>query len=152
MAKTAAITLAFLLAIFEIGSCIRCYQCNSEQDAGCGDPFKSTKYLVDCALPQSNQYNILNLRDVLTNEISGTVAGAPRYCHKIITRTGSIARTCLDVNPADLNHTCRIMEKNSNIKYCGVCDKDSCNGAGATSISFPLATLALIITYFFCKQ
>lgn len=158
-----ALTLALLLALFEVGSCLRCYQCNSEQDEACRDPFRAPagKYLTDCTLPESVSYNQNYLREILTTEIASHVQGAPRYCHKMVLETGAVVRTCLDANPSDINHTCRSLENSSKlpqiqtqfkIKHCSVCDKDSCNGASSIAFSFPLATLALIGTYLFCKQ
>ncbi|XP_026724770.1 uncharacterized protein LOC113491800 [Trichoplusia ni] len=156
-----ALNLAVLLALFEIGSCLRCYQCNSESDPACGDPFKSNKHLVDCTTQDSINYNQLYLRSILPAEVFSSVVGAPRYCHKIVMQTGAVVRTCLDANPADINHTCRSLENSSKlattdmakkIKHCSVCDKDSCNAATSVSFSLPLATLALIASYLFCKQ
>ncbi|XP_022822533.1 uncharacterized protein LOC111353674 [Spodoptera litura] len=155
-----ALSLAVLLALFEIGSCLRCYQCNSEQDPACGDPFKGSKHVVDCMSQDSINYNTLYLRSILPAEVFSSVVGAPRYCHKIVMQTGAVVRTCLDANPADINHTCRSMESSKlntadpskKIKYCSVCDKDTCNAATSMSFSLPLATLALIATYLFCKQ
>ncbi|PZC78145.1 uncharacterized protein LOC110376113 [Helicoverpa armigera] len=156
-----ALNLAVLLALFEIGSCLHCYQCNSETDPACGDPFKSTKHQVDCMTQDSINYNTLYLRSVLPGEVFGSVVGAPRYCHKIVMQTGTVVRTCLDANPADINHTCRSLENSSKlanidptkkIKHCSVCDKDNCNAATSLSFSLPLATLALIASYLFCKQ
>ncbi|KAG6448875.1 uncharacterized protein LOC115442695 [Manduca sexta] len=160
MAKSVAITLAFLLAVFEIGSCLRCYQCNSQEDPACADPYKSAKAPVDCASQDSINYNQLYLRNMLPPEVFGTVAGAPRYCHKIVTQTGTTVRTCLDANPADINHTCRLIENSSKmasveskkIKHCSVCDKDNCNGSGTVSLSAPLAALALVASYLYYKQ
>ncbi|XP_075980321.1 UPAR/Ly6 domain-containing protein bero-like [Anticarsia gemmatalis] len=156
----AALSLAVLLALFEVGSCIRCYQCNSQNDPTCLDPYKG-KNLVDCSSQESVNYNQLYLRTILPNEVSSSVVGAPRYCHKIVLQTGTTIRTCLDANPNDINHTCRTLENwskgmpndnGSKLKYCSVCDKDSCNGASSVAFSFPLATLALIATYLLCKQ
>ncbi|KAJ8714989.1 hypothetical protein PYW08_004970 [Mythimna loreyi] len=156
-----ALTLAVLLALFEIGSCLHCYQCDSQKDPSCGDPFRGSSHLVDCMTQDSINYNTLSLRNILPSELFGSVVGAPRYCHKIVMQSGTVVRTCLDANPADINHTCRSLENfsklNQNdpskmIKHCSVCNKDQCNAATSVSFSLPLATLALIASYLLCKQ
>ncbi|XP_028040666.1 uncharacterized protein LOC114250825 [Bombyx mandarina] len=160
MAKSVAFAFAVLLALFETGYCIKCYQCNSEQDKNCGDPFKSAKPPVECNTQDSINFNTLYLRNILPVEVLNSVTGAPRYCHKIVMKSGTVVRTCLDVNPNDSQHTCRVVELASNtaiadsakVKSCAVCNKDNCNGAGSISFSLPLATFALIATYFVFKQ
>ncbi|CAB3253233.1 unnamed protein product [Arctia plantaginis] len=161
-----ALSFVVLLAVFEIGSCLRCYQCNSQTDPSCADPYKPqvpNKHLVDCTTQDSINYNIQFLRSILPPELTNSIAGATRYCHKIVLQTGTTIRTCLDSNPSEINHTCRSLENAASksmqsidpsfkIKHCSVCDKDSCNGASSAAFSVPLATLALIATYLLCKQ
>ncbi|XP_013180224.1 PREDICTED: uncharacterized protein LOC106126867 [Papilio xuthus] len=156
----AALSIAVLLTAFEFGSCLRCYQCNSQSDPTCKDPF-SGKNKVECSTQDSVNYNRAYLRGILPNELVDAIAGAPRYCHKIVMQNGATIRTCLDANPTDLNQTCRALENASKlspmdqskqVKHCQVCDKDDCNGAGSIALSFPLAALALIASYLFYKQ
>ncbi|CAG5020603.1 unnamed protein product [Parnassius apollo] len=156
----AALSIAILLTAFEFGSCLRCFQCNSQSDPTCKDPFAG-KTRVDCSTQDSVNYNRAYLRGVLPNELVDAVAGAPRYCHKIVMQNGATIRTCLDANPTDLNQTCRLLDNTAKmfpmdpakqIKHCSVCDRDDCNGASSIIASFPLAALALIASYLFYKQ
>ncbi|KAM3965644.1 UPAR/Ly6 domain-containing protein CG9338 [Aphomia sociella] len=152
------LSIAVLLAVFEIGSCMKCYQCNSQSTPDCKDPFKNGAVtVVDCSTSESVNYNNQFLRGLLPSDV-GSAIGAPRYCHKIVMETGTVIRACLDVNPLNINQTCqlldapRIVDPKLKLKYCGVCDKDKCNGAGSITASLPLAALALVASYFYCKQ
>ncbi|XP_026756030.2 uncharacterized protein LOC113515934 [Galleria mellonella] len=150
------LSLAVLLAVIEIGSCMKCYQCNSQMDPNCADPFKNAA-VVECSSSDSTNYNNQFLRGLLPAEI-GSAIGAPRYCHKIVMQTGTVIRACLDVNPLNINQTCqildtpRIVDEKLKLRYCGVCDKDKCNGAGALTASLPLAALTIITSYLYYKQ
>ncbi|XP_049876529.1 uncharacterized protein LOC126374096 [Pectinophora gossypiella] len=162
MARSVALSFAFLLAVFEIGSCTRCYQCNSQSDRDCLDPFvTSGRFLVDCNTQDSVSYNRLYLRDVLPSQLVDGVAGAPRYCAKLVLQTGTTIRTCLDANPLEPSQTCRALERIDNyanagsrqaVKHCSVCTTDICNGSGAIAASYPLAILAAVASYLYCKQ
>ncbi|VVC90374.1 unnamed protein product [Leptidea sinapis] len=35
-----------LLALFDLGSCLQCYQCNSQSDPTCKDPFGSKNLVI----------------------------------------------------------------------------------------------------------
>ncbi|KAJ0174707.1 hypothetical protein K1T71_009815 [Dendrolimus kikuchii] len=146
-----------LFALVKTGSCISCYHCTSQQDPACGDPFTYTKGPVPCESTDSKSFNSNYLRGVLPGEVLTETAGSPRYCHKFVTETGTVIRTCLDSNPEDLNKTCRILESThvvvpTKMKYCSVCEKEKCNGAGSIAVSLPLATFALVATYLLLKQ
>ncbi|XP_053610566.1 UPAR/Ly6 domain-containing protein CG9338-like [Plodia interpunctella] len=155
MARSAVtlLSLAVLLAIVKLGSSTMCYQCNSQSQTECGDPFKKEKIrLVDCnneadVLGYNNQY----LRPLLAG-FSYNIAGATKYCHKIVTQTGTVLRVCLEDNPSAMNTTCQLLAKSQNIKHCSVCDKDNCNGAGSLSASLSLAVAALFASYLFLKH
>ncbi|CAG4951705.1 unnamed protein product [Colias eurytheme] len=160
MARCVAFTLAALLALVEFGSCLQCFQCNSQSDPACKDPFGG-KTVVDCSTQDSINYNRAYLSTILPRELIEGVTGAPRYCHKIVLENGSVVRTCLDANPTALKHTCQLLENaakavpsdpSKQIKHCSVCDKDRCNGAGSIAASAPLAILALIATYLYTKH
>lgn len=152
-----ALTLATLLAVFEIGSCLKCYQCNSQSDPNCKDPFAAKDKLIDCISQDSINYNRNYLKEILPRELVDGVAGAPRYCHKIVMQNGATVRTCLDANPSNLSESCRLLENlrqspadpSKQIKSCTVCDKDGCNGAGSLQVSLPLAIMAALISYLY---
>ncbi|XP_023936794.2 uncharacterized protein LOC112045000 [Bicyclus anynana] len=153
---TTALSLAVLLALLEIGSCMRCYQCNSQSDPKCKDPFTPTdSLLVDCNSQDSVNFNRGFLSQILPGELLHSVPGAPRHCHKIIMQSGTTIRTCLDVNPTSQT-TCETLKKaqdiNKQSKYCNVCDKDRCNGAGSIAISLPLAFAVAIASFLYNKQ
>ncbi|KAI5631927.1 hypothetical protein NE865_15365 [Phthorimaea operculella] len=153
------LSLAVLLAVFEIGTCLRCYQCNSQSDRECMDPFNEQyngRHLVDCNV--DNSYNRLYLRDILPQQLVESVAGAPKYCAKLVTQTGAVIRTCLDANPLDPMQTCRALERNAHdfgqvhqqLSHCSICVRDICNGS--TAITSSITLLALAVSYLFFKQ
>ncbi|XP_032519001.1 uncharacterized protein LOC116771290 [Danaus plexippus] len=151
--------LATVLALIEIGSCLQCYQCNSQSDPTCNDPFSSSKSLVDCSTQDSVNYNRLYLKDLLPRELIDSVVGAPRYCHKIVMENGATIRTCLDANPTDLGQSCSLITRmpvqpdpSRHVKTCSVCNKDRCNGASSVAFSLPLALAALLASYLYSKQ
>ncbi|XP_013200995.2 uncharacterized protein LOC106143449 [Amyelois transitella] len=155
MARSAVTLLGFavLLAVVKLGSSTMCYQCNSQSQAECGDPFKKDKIkLVDC----SRDTEVLNFNNqYLRPLVSGfpvNILGAARYCHKIVTNTNTVIRVCMDDNPFALNTTCQMIAKSEAVKHCSVCDKDNCNGAASISASLPLALVALFASYFYLKQ
>ncbi|CAF4930255.1 uncharacterized protein LOC125060770 [Pieris napi] len=161
MGRCVAFTLAALLATIDIGSCLQCYQCNSQSDPTCKDPIGGRTPIVDCATQDSINYNRAYLSLILPRELVEGVTGAPRYCHKIVFQSGTTVRTCLDANPTELNQTCRLLENaaksvpsdpSKQLKHCSVCDKDRCNGAGSIVASAPLALLALVATLLYTKQ
>ncbi|XP_072944666.1 UPAR/Ly6 domain-containing protein bero-like [Epargyreus clarus] len=160
MARSVALAFAVLLAVVKIGSCLQCYQCNSQSDPMCKDPFTKSP-VVDCSTQDSVNYVRNYLGSILPQELMVAVAGAPRYCHKVVMQSGTTVRTCLDVNPNDPNQTCRQIEQTAKltpldstkqIKHCSVCDKDRCNGAASIASSLPLAAVALIASYLYYKQ
>ncbi|KAL4709021.1 hypothetical protein ACJJTC_005882 [Scirpophaga incertulas] len=162
MARTgvAALSFAVLLTLFEIGSCIRCYQCNSQNDPKCRDPFTKESKLMDCTSQDSANYNNQFLRLLLPHDDSMNLnlAGATRYCHKIITNTGTVIRVCLDSNPINKNQTCHLLDAaalhdpSKRISHCSVCDTDGCNGVGAVAGSLPLAFVTILLSYIVYKQ
>ncbi|CAK1555838.1 unnamed protein product [Leptosia nina] len=160
MGRCVVFTLAALLALVEIGSCMECFQCNSQSDPTCQDPFGG-RTIVECRTQDSINYNRAYLSSVLPRELIEGVTGAPRYCHKFVFQNGATVRTCLDANPTDLDQTCRLLENaarlapndaTKQIKHCSVCDKDRCNGAGSIAASAPLAIIAVIAAYLYTKQ
>lgn len=158
MARSVAACLAVLLALFEVGSCVKCYQCNSQSNKSCGDPFTETA-LVDCKDQSTVQYNQQYLYDVLPAEAFAGIPGAPRYCHTIVTESKTVIRTCLDGSPDDMNHLCKDLVKNTEsalpgkkIKSCKACNTDKCNGAGSITYSLPLALISLVASYLLYKQ
>ncbi|CAH0400832.1 unnamed protein product [Chilo suppressalis] len=161
MARTAVyLSIVVLLAVFEIGSCLRCYQCNSQADPTCRDPFQKTAKSVDCGSQDSYNYNNNFLRFLLTTEDNKhmNIVGATRYCHKIVTSTGTVIRTCLDSNPINKNQSCQLLDSpiqidaSRKITHCSVCESDNCNGVGAISSSLPLAAMTVFLSYLVYKQ
>ncbi|XP_028161748.1 uncharacterized protein LOC135078823 [Ostrinia nubilalis] len=159
MARTGVtLSVALLLAVFEIGSCLRCRQCNSQSDPTCADPYTSTKPSVDCSTQDSTNYNNMYLRNFLPSEANTHLVGAPRFCHKIVTHTGTVIRACLDSNPINVNQTCQFLDSASQIdpskkiRHCSACNKDDCNGASAAVASLPLAVVTLLASYLYYKQ
>ncbi|KAI8439325.1 hypothetical protein MSG28_013152 [Choristoneura fumiferana] len=138
---------------------MRCYQCNSQTDPACATSPPRTA-LVDCETQESVNYNRLFLNSILPRDMADSTAGAPRFCHKIVLQSGTVARTCLEANAHNLGLSCQIIENaaklfhdpNRQIKHCSVCDKDECNAAGSIASSLPLAGLALLVSYLYAKQ
>ncbi|XP_044739542.1 protein quiver-like [Chrysoperla carnea] len=107
-----------------IGYSIKCWECNSDFDPKCGDPFdNSTIPITDCAQRKPNlDY------DPVVNSHS---------CEKkiqtdIITGKRSVVRSCGYQSPSVAFGKCKEPEQNSKIRieFCELCsDKDGCNSA-----------------------
>ncbi|CAG9788651.1 unnamed protein product [Diatraea saccharalis] len=158
--RGAAQDLTELTNLSSTSLCIKCYQCNSQSDQACRDPFQKTSKSVDCNTQDSYNYNNNFLKFLLNQEDNKNLnlVGATRFCHKIITSTGTVIRTCLDSNPVNKNQSCQLLDSASlidpskKISHCSVCDTDNCNGVGAISSSLPLAAVTVIISYLVYKQ
>ncbi|XP_026321273.1 uncharacterized protein LOC113231254 [Hyposmocoma kahamanoa] len=161
MARSVALSFAVLLAVFEIGSCLRCYQCNSESDPYCRDPFQAgSRNFVDCFTQDAVNYNKAYLSHIFEPRMLESPAGATRQCAKIDLQTGATIRTCLDVNSLVPDQICDALQRSTSefrdpgrqIRHCSICSTELCNGAGSATFSLPLATLALIASYLYYKQ
>lgn len=120
------------------GLSIKCYQCNSEYDPRCGDPFDSFSIgEVDCNMKPKHEH-LENLNATLCRKIVQKVYGKLRYI-----------RTCGyvgDVSPED-GKLCvqRSGTYEVNVQYCA-CKGDLCNGASSRQISELLLLLVTLVT------
>ncbi|XP_047992381.1 uncharacterized protein LOC125231079 [Leguminivora glycinivorella] len=155
-----ALSLVCMLALLEFGSFLRCYQCVSENTRDCAAATPPKSLIVDCATQDSVNFNRLYLGGILPNGIADGVLGASRFCHKIVMKNGSVARTCLVGDAHNLSLSCSLIEGAARvftdpakqIQHCSACDKDECNSAGAIAVSLPLAFLGLVLSYFVSQQ
>ncbi|GBP15856.1 hypothetical protein EVAR_12456_1 [Eumeta japonica] len=113
--------------------------------------------LQECSkIAEFNNFHTMNLY----NEMTQPVTDRPRYCHKIITQSGIVIRSCFDGNAVDKNATCALLDRrgressdpNRQLKHCSVCDTDNCNGADAPIASLSLALAAAVLAYFSYRQ
>ncbi|KAF4533560.1 hypothetical protein B566_EDAN001046 [Ephemera danica] len=123
----------------EGGSCIKCYQCNSEYDPRCGDPFDSYSIgEVDC--DRKPRLEHVNYNASLCRKTSQKVNGKLRTI-----------RTCGYLPAENDQLTCvhRSGTYEVHINYCA-CKGDLCNGANIpreVSISLLLLPLLLLAKF-----
>ncbi|XP_066992493.2 UPAR/Ly6 domain-containing protein crok [Anabrus simplex] len=119
MAALLYFVLGMLLAVHR-GEAIKCWNCNSNTDSKCGDPFDNrTMVLTDCSSSQDG----LNMR----------------YCSKIrIDVNGHYVyyRSC--------SHTEGLCPDAVGSGHCATCDSDGCNSAPGTNLLPGLLLAAFI--------
>ncbi|KAJ1521668.1 hypothetical protein ONE63_003313 [Megalurothrips usitatus] len=130
----AAVLLAGLSCFHSGAEAIVCYDCNSEYDPRCGDPFDPyTLGQIDCGERQS------------LDHLSGANA---TLCRKLVQRTAvgvktRVIRTCGYIEEPGRDGGCvsRSGTHDVNVLYCS-CKGNLCNGAAAATAG-PLLPLAV---------
>ncbi|KAI5638032.1 hypothetical protein NE865_09266 [Phthorimaea operculella] len=151
MARGIVLSFVVLLAVFEFGSAIRCYQCNSAQHPDCKDS-GADKFVRDCTYQDSFNYNRLYLSSVLPSDMIMRT-GPTAFCFKVVDEKGLTARTCMQGNSvAEANQQCANLVSNKRLQACSFCDSELCNGASSITASLPVALLTLVASYFVFRQ
>ncbi|XP_006622082.1 uncharacterized protein LOC122714773 [Apis laboriosa] len=133
------VTLVFvvLLSTIHSGEAIICYQCNSEYDPRCGDPFDPYSLgTVNCSF-QPRLEHLSHLEPTLCRKISQRVYGKIR-----------VVRSCGYITDQRDNADCLMRSGTHDVHaaYCA-CTGDLCNSAESHTPSFllPLTSLLTVI-------
>ncbi|XP_073970379.1 UPAR/Ly6 domain-containing protein crok-like [Rhodnius prolixus] len=122
--------ILFVIVAFTIntGCCIKCYDCSTERNKKCFDPFvKNDMGQTECSS---------SITAKLTDVFGPITGGAPNeyVCVKTNTSTAGstkIVRSCVD--KLEKNNYCEELKKSwltGTVHFCGTCESDGCNGAG----------------------
>ncbi|KAG7202178.1 hypothetical protein KM043_015858 [Ampulex compressa] len=138
LAPIVTLLLAVLLFTFHHGEAIICYQCNSEYDPRCGDPFDPYSLgTVNCSF-QPRLEHLNHLEPSLCRKISQRVYGKER-----------VVRGCGYIMDERDNAECILRTGTHDVRavYCS-CTGDLCNSAESRtpSVLLPLASLLAIVT------
>ncbi|KAJ2945557.1 hypothetical protein O0L34_g377 [Tuta absoluta] len=151
MARGIVLSLVVLLAVFEFGSALRCYQCNSAAHPECKDAGAS-KFEVDCTYQDSFNYNRLYLSSILPTDMTMRT-GPNAFCFKVVDEKGLTARTCMQGNSVyEANQQCTNLMNNKRLQACSFCDKELCNGSSSVTASLSVALFTLVASYFVFRQ
>lgn len=134
--STTPLIALVMLTIFHHGEAIVCYQCNSEYDPRCGDPFDSyTLGTVNCSF-QPKLEHLGNTEPTLCRKTSQKVYGKIR-----------VVRGCGFITDSRDDGECMLRSGTHDVftVFCA-CTTDLCNGAIAKSRSSILATFATLFT------
>ncbi|CAB3253232.1 unnamed protein product [Arctia plantaginis] len=130
--KFIIISVTILLTLFEIGTCLRCYECTTTRHQSCADPYKKTNnYIHDCTIKDTQ-------------------------CGKLIIETPEgdvIVRHCFNpfINCETVIAKTNALTTNEKIKHCSSCHGDLCNGATSVSLSIFFTIVILFGTCLYYK-
>merc|ERR1711915_415074 len=133
-AKLVFLTILFILiCLFENSSCLQCFQCKSDFDAHCEDPFShqlSTEYLYDCPYNENEK---------------------EYFCQKMVYTSidGSIVeRSCQHVRKDETEGLCHTTTVDGGNAVICECEWDACNSGSQLKFSYiailPPALLACL--------
>ncbi|XP_012538129.1 uncharacterized protein LOC105837693 [Monomorium pharaonis] len=125
-----------LVATFDRGEAIICYQCNSEYDPRCGDPFDSYSLgTVNCSF-QPRLEHLSYLEPTLCRKISQKVYGKDR-----------VVRSCGYITDEKDNGECLKRSGTHDVRavYCS-CTSDLCNSVESSLRTPSLLPLASLLT------
>ncbi|KAK9297044.1 hypothetical protein QLX08_009139 [Tetragonisca angustula] len=137
LAPIVTLVLVVLLSTIHHGEAIICYQCNSEYDPRCGDPFDPYSLgTVNCSF-QPRLEHLNHLDPVLCRKISQRVYGKIR-----------VVRGCGYITDKRDDADCLIRSGTHDVHavYCA-CTGDLCNSAESRTPSFllPLTSLLTVV-------
>ncbi|XP_017794864.1 PREDICTED: uncharacterized protein LOC108576393 [Habropoda laboriosa] len=137
LAPIVTLILVVLLSAIHRGEGIICYQCNSEYDPRCGDPFDPyTLGTVNCSF-QPRLEHLSHLEPTLCRKISQKVYGKIR-----------VVRSCGYITDEKENAECLKRTGTHEVQalYCS-CTGDLCNSAESRTPSFllPLTSLLAVV-------
>lgn len=155
---------AILALFFGSGECLKCVQCNSQQEARCADPYQANSIpLTECtteALRFANSalrgasnllkdfgqtigfntdYNTPNLEHVACQKIDFTVND------KVQTIRGCSLAKSSGVDPC-ASLTKDLSSNTASLTHCSLCTTDGCNGASGVAPKTILMLVAVLIS------
>ncbi|XP_031627245.1 uncharacterized protein LOC116343364 [Contarinia nasturtii] len=141
------IGIIFLAFCVEKGLCIKCWECRSDSDPKCADPFdNSTLSITDCKQVQSLEH-LKDVKATMCRKIRQKVNGEWRYF-----------RSCAFMGEPGIvgdERFCLMRTGTFNIfmEYCQCNSKDGCNSAGIISSSiFTLIAGVSIVLFKYLPQ
>ncbi|CAL7952163.1 unnamed protein product [Xylocopa violacea] len=137
LAPIVTLVLVVLLSTIHHGEAIICYQCNSEYDPRCGDPFDPFSLgTVNCSF-QPRLEHLSTLEPMICRKISQRVYGKTR-----------VVRGCGYITDEKDNADCLKRSGTHDVQalYCS-CTGDLCNSAESHTPSFllPLTSLLTVV-------
>merc|ERR1739838_483091 len=129
-----SLVLIGVLAFFHSGEAIKCHQCTSYTDAGCGDPFGLTTEAAAC--PADTAEKVHFCRKIFQNVRSDV---------QIIRSCGHEKYTNLAGEPKD-EYTTVLEEYNT---FVTTCFDDGCNGSPTLKVSMISVLMALVLAAVF---
>ncbi|XP_030384460.1 uncharacterized protein LOC115631764 [Scaptodrosophila lebanonensis] len=144
-----AIAAALLCCMLQTAYAIKCWDCRSDNDPKCGDPFdNSTLAITDCQQAPELEH-LKGVRPTMCRKIRQKVHGEWRYF-----------RSCAYMGEPGIEgdeRFCLMRTGSYNIfmEYCTCNSKDGCNGAngrGGSAGSVLLATFAVGLVAHFLRQ
>ncbi|XP_015606247.1 uncharacterized protein LOC107273001 [Cephus cinctus] len=130
--------LLVIITTVQHGQAIICYECNSEYDPRCGDPFDPYSLgTVNCSF-QPRLERLKHLEPTICRKISQKVYGKTR-----------VVRGCGYITDVKDNHECLVRSGTHDVHgfYCA-CTEDLCNGADPKLPSaVMIAVLGIILAW-----
>merc|ERR1712215_427541 len=111
--------------------CIRCYDCHSDRETGCGDPFPKKDYLVECKKEDTTDKTF--------------------FCRKIyqnVRGNTTVIRSCAYVKDTQKGRDCyTTVSEEFDTKVCQCWDVDGCNFASRFELSAALLIISILLKY-----
>lgn len=113
---------------------IKCWECRSDGDPKCADPFDNTSFPITDCLTKAEKEHLPGLKATMCRKIRQKVNGEWRYFRSCAflgePGVGNDERYCIH----------RSGTYNIHVEYCTCRKKDGCNGAGERGLSWGLVT------------
>lgn len=135
--RIAGAYLAVLVALIYgvlTGYSIKCWECRSDGDPKCADPFDNTSFPITDCLTKAEKVHLPGLKATMCRKIRQKVNGEWRYFRSCAflgePGVGNDERYCIH----------RSGTYNIHVEYCTCRKKDGCNGASERGLSWGLVT------------
>lgn len=137
-----ATRIKLTLCVFPTGQAIKCWDCRSDNDPKCGDPFdNSTLAITDCQQAPELEH-LKGVRPTMCRKIRQKVHGEWRYF-----------RSCAYMGEPGIEgdeRFCLMRTGSYNIfmEYCTCNSKDGCNSAGIHRLGWMAALCGTLVSVF----
>merc|ERR1711936_1287586 len=135
--RIVGVYLAVLVALIYgviTGYSIKCWECRSDGDPKCADPFDNTSFPITDCLTKAEKEHLPGLKATMCRKIRQKVNGEWRYFRSCAflgePGVGNDERYCIH----------RSGTYNIHVEYCTCRKKDGCNGAADRGLSWGLVT------------